>query len=245
MIVPTLATEKLTDPRVDVDAWENPGLPHIRLDFTVVDEEPLHCSSAMRKGQEEALTAAQAERVKTNKNRKAKGGVGVIGISTAHRTIWLRVGHAPSQACGVQTSNQQSSRQRRRTTTARVAKTSERSAGEVHRHDSPLGHRAQGLERNVVRTGPVSFTRTVGDRTTPCEHRVKDTHRHTHRHTDTQTVVTAQASTASGQTCGPGNAPSQNPLRPTPLPRTPSPDPLLPPSPPPPDPPPSAGPRQQ
>ena len=40
------------------------------------------------------------------------------------------------------------------TTTARVAKTSERSAGEVYRRDSLLGHRAQGLERNVVRTSP-------------------------------------------------------------------------------------------
>ena len=36
-----------------------------------------------------------------------------------------------------------------------MAKTSEHSAGEIHRRDSPLGHRAQGLERNVVRTGPV------------------------------------------------------------------------------------------
>ena len=40
--------------------------------------------------------------------------------------------------------------------TARVAKTSEQSAGEVHRRDTPLGHRAQDLERNVVRTRPVS-----------------------------------------------------------------------------------------
>ena len=27
---------------VDVDAWGHPGLPHIRLDFTVVDAEALH-----------------------------------------------------------------------------------------------------------------------------------------------------------------------------------------------------------
>ena len=71
VIVPKLATEKLTEPRVDVDAWG----------FTVVDEEALHFSSAMRKGQEESPAAAQAERAKENKYGKAKGGVGVSGIS--------------------------------------------------------------------------------------------------------------------------------------------------------------------
>ena len=34
MIVPTLATEKLTEPRVGVNAWGHPKLPHIQLDFT-------------------------------------------------------------------------------------------------------------------------------------------------------------------------------------------------------------------
>ena len=29
--------------RVDVDAWNHPGLPHTRLDFTVVDPEAVHC----------------------------------------------------------------------------------------------------------------------------------------------------------------------------------------------------------
>ena len=106
------------------------GLPHIHLDCTVVE--------AMRRGQEQAKAAAQAERTKTSKYGRAKGGVAVTGG-------------------GVQASNQQSSRWRRRTATARVAKTSERSAGEVHRRDNPLGHRAQGLGKNVVRTGLVSF----------------------------------------------------------------------------------------
>ena len=73
---------------------------------------------------------------------------------TDRRTIWPRVRHAPSQACGAQASHQQSSRQRRRTTTTRVAKTSDHSAGEVHRRDSPNGHRAPGLDRKVVRTSP-------------------------------------------------------------------------------------------
>ena len=44
-------------------------------------------------------------------------------LLAAQRTIWPRVVHALSQACGVQTSNQQSSRQRWRTTTARDLKT--------------------------------------------------------------------------------------------------------------------------
>ena len=38
-----------------------------------------------------------------------------------------------------------------------MAKSSEQSVGEVYRRDSPLGHRAQGLERDVMRTSPVFF----------------------------------------------------------------------------------------
>ena len=80
VIFPTLATENLTEPRVDVDAWGHPRLPHIRLEFTVVDEEALHYSSAMRKGQE-APVVAQAQRAKESKYGKPTGGVGVTGIS--------------------------------------------------------------------------------------------------------------------------------------------------------------------
>ena len=71
-VVPALVTDRLTEPRVDVDAWGHPGLPHMRLDFTVVDAEALHYSSAMRKAQDTAPAAAQAEKSKEN-----KGGVGV------------------------------------------------------------------------------------------------------------------------------------------------------------------------
>ena len=39
VVVSALVTERLTEPRVDVDAWGHPGLPHMRLDFTVVDAE--------------------------------------------------------------------------------------------------------------------------------------------------------------------------------------------------------------
>ena len=80
-MVPMLATEKLTEPRVDVDAWGHPGLPHIRFDYTVVDAEALHLTSAMRKAQEKAPAAAQAEKAKANKYGNAKRGIGVMGIA--------------------------------------------------------------------------------------------------------------------------------------------------------------------
>ena len=76
-----LATDKLTEPRVDVDAWGHPRLPHIRLDYTVVDAEALHNASAMKKAQEKAPAAAQAERTNAKKYGNAKGGIGVMGIA--------------------------------------------------------------------------------------------------------------------------------------------------------------------
>ena len=42
VIVLALVTDRFTEPRVDVDAWGHAGLPHIRLDFTVVDAEAIH-----------------------------------------------------------------------------------------------------------------------------------------------------------------------------------------------------------
>ena len=81
VVVPALATEQLTEPRVDVDALGHPGLPHMGLDFTVVDTEALRYSSVMRKAQEEAPAAAQAEKAKGSKYGKTKGGVGVTGIA--------------------------------------------------------------------------------------------------------------------------------------------------------------------
>ena len=81
VVVSALVTEKLTEPRIDVDAWGHPGLPHIRLDFTVVDAETLHYYSAMRKAQKTAPAAAQAEKAKKSKYGKTKGGVGVTGIA--------------------------------------------------------------------------------------------------------------------------------------------------------------------
>ena len=81
VIVPTLATERLKEPRVDVDAWGHLGLPHIRLGYTVVDAEALHYSSATKKAEEKAPAAAQAERTKANKYGNATGGIGVMGIA--------------------------------------------------------------------------------------------------------------------------------------------------------------------
>ena len=157
VIVPTPATSSLKH-GLTWGAWGHPGLPHTRLDCTVVDEGAHHYSSAIRKGQEEAPAAAQAEASENEQVRESEGrSWSHWHLPAAQRTIRPVVGHAPSHACEVQ----QSSLQRWRTTTARVAKTSERSAGEVHRLDSPLGHRAHGLERDDVRTCSVSFTCTV------------------------------------------------------------------------------------
>ena len=52
VIVPTQATEKLTEPRVDVDARGHPGLPHIR------------------KGQEEAHKRSERKRTGVGKRRE-------------------------------------------------------------------------------------------------------------------------------------------------------------------------------
>ena len=53
----------------------------MRLDFTVVDAEALHYSSTMRKAQDTAPGAAQAEKTKENKFGRTKGGVGVTNIA--------------------------------------------------------------------------------------------------------------------------------------------------------------------
>ena len=78
VVVPALATEKITEPRVDVDAWGHPGLPHLRLDFTVVDPTAQRFASSCK---QPAGAAAQAERAKATKYGTPLGGVGVTGIS--------------------------------------------------------------------------------------------------------------------------------------------------------------------
>ena len=54
-----LATERMTESQVDVDAWGHPGLPHIRLDYTVVDAEALHYySSVMKKSPRQSASCS-------------------------------------------------------------------------------------------------------------------------------------------------------------------------------------------
>ena len=136
MVVPPLVTERLTEPLVDVDAWGHPGLPHIRLDFTVVDAEALHCSSAMRKALETAPAAAQAEKTKESKYGKTKGGVTGTAMQLSGRfgpgldaLFWRLAGY-----------KRVITRQRWAATTG-VAKSTERCDGQIHRCDNPLGHR--------------------------------------------------------------------------------------------------------
>ena len=97
-------TERLTEPRVDVDAWGHPVLPHISLDFTVVDAEVLHWSSAMRKVQDTAPAAAQAEKTKENEHGKTQGG---LEPRAAQRAVRPGTGRSPPEFCWVQASNHQ------------------------------------------------------------------------------------------------------------------------------------------
>ena len=88
VIVPCLATDKMTEPRIDVEAWGHPGFPHLRIDFTVA-------SNAARRYQQAVATPAHAaetaERGKTHKyGTTAPGGVNVTGAA-----LELRGRHGP------------------------------------------------------------------------------------------------------------------------------------------------------
>ena len=78
VIVPDLATDKLKEPRVDVDAWGHPGLPHLRLDFTVVDPDAQRYFSLTDAPGHAADTAEAGKR---GKYGKSKGGMGVDGMA--------------------------------------------------------------------------------------------------------------------------------------------------------------------
>ena len=78
VVVPALATAQLTEPRIDIDAWGHPGLPHLRLDVTVVD--PAAERYAKVRGQP-AGPAQMAERGKAVKYGLPPGGVGVTGLA--------------------------------------------------------------------------------------------------------------------------------------------------------------------
>ena len=70
--------------------------------------------------------------------------------------------HPPPQVCWSQKSSQPGSWQRRRKTITRVTEAPKCGSGEVHRRDSPLGHKAQGLESNVAGTSAVFSFALVG-----------------------------------------------------------------------------------
>ena len=138
-------------------------LPHMRLDFTVVDAEALHYSSAMRKAQDTAPAAAQAEKTKDNNYGKTKGGVGVTGLAMQLiGRFGPGLGCTSPEACWVQASNHQGSGKRRWTVPTGVAKTLERCSGQIHCCDNPLGHRAQGLVEECRVSCPVSFLLPFG-----------------------------------------------------------------------------------
>ena len=150
VVVPALATEKLTEPRVDVGAWGHPGLPHMRLDLTVVDAEALHYSSVMRKAQEQAPQQHKRRRRKKTKMEKTKGGIGVMGIA-----LQLSGRFGPGldtllrQLAGYKRAIAKAAGKSQRTTPTGMADTPERRAGQIYRCDHPLGRRASGLERKV------------------------------------------------------------------------------------------------
>ena len=73
VVVPALATAKLTEPRIDVDAWGHPGLPHLRLDVTVADPDAVRNAGG----------TDRAERSKATKYGVPRGGVGVTGLALA------------------------------------------------------------------------------------------------------------------------------------------------------------------
>ena len=97
----------------------------------------------MRKAQDTAPAAAQAEKTKKSKNGKTKGGVGVTGKAMQHSgRFGPGLDALLQEACWVQEGDHQCSREGRWAVTTGVAKTLEPCTGQIHRCDNPLGHRA-------------------------------------------------------------------------------------------------------
>ena len=61
VIVPALATSRMTEPRVDVDACGHPELPHIRLGVAIVNADAQHCSQGVNTSADKAPAAAVNE----------------------------------------------------------------------------------------------------------------------------------------------------------------------------------------
>ena len=121
----------------------HPGLPHMRLEFTVVDAG----SSSLLLGHEEGksrrrLQHKQRKRRKTNMENDRRVGVTGIAVQLSVR-FWPRTGYAPPQAGRIQTSDHQSSGKRQWTAPTGMAKTPER----LRWPDTPLqqSSRPQGI----------------------------------------------------------------------------------------------------
>ena len=149
-----LATEKLTEPRVDVDARGHPGLPHTRLDFSrrCGSSARLLCHAEKTRGG----TGCSTSRTKASKHGRAREGVGVAGISVQlggrfgpglYALLRKLAGYkrAVSKAAG------RDGGRRRKLLSVALAK-----------YTATTVLRAQGLERNVVRKSPVSLLHLSG-----------------------------------------------------------------------------------
>ena len=151
VVVSALVTERLTEPRVDVDAWGHLGLPHMRLHFTVVDAEALaSCPLAHEKSAGCGAGCSTSRENEGEQIRKSDTRSWSHRHShAAQRAVRPGTGRTSPEDCGVKESDHQGSREGRWTVTAGVAKAPKRCAGQMHRCDNPLGHRAQSLQRSV------------------------------------------------------------------------------------------------
>ena len=100
-------------------------------------------ASAMRKAQDTAPAAAQAEKTKENKYGKAKGGVGVTGISVQlSGRFGLGLDAVLRRLAGYKRAITKAAGRDGGTITTGVAEALESCTGQVHCCDNPLGHRA-------------------------------------------------------------------------------------------------------
>ena len=172
VVVPALATEKLTEPRVDVDAWGHPGL-RTYASTSLLSMQKLFTTPRSEEGTRAGTgssTNGEGERKQMWKNERRDRSHG--HCYSAQWALWPRTGYPPSPARRILASNRQSSGESQRTTPAGMAKTPERRAGKIYRCDNPLGRRAPGLERkasSLAMTLPDPF----GTEPFSCEHRVK------------------------------------------------------------------------
>ena len=136
----------------DVDAWEHPGLLHIRFDFSVFDAGAARLRTSLwpcaegRSWPQPAPQAEQATAAKCGRDRRVTGLSLQLGgrcgpiLDTLLRML-AGYRRAISKAAGKDGGR-----------SLHKWKTFECIAGKVHRRDNPPCRRAQGLEMEVVRT---------------------------------------------------------------------------------------------